>query len=62
MPLGVRQSPHPKACGIIEYLIKTYTNEGDLGSDNVAGSGSNWRGVQNLNRNFMQALKLDVIF
>jgi len=42
-----------KPVALIEYLIKTYTNEGDLVLDNVAGSGTTGVAAKNLNRNFI---------
>jgi hypothetical protein len=39
---------------IFEYLVKTYTNEGDLVLDNCAGSGTTGVACRNLNRNFIQ--------
>ena len=42
-----------KPVALIEYLIKTYTNEGDLVLDNVAGSGTTGVACQNLNRDFI---------
>ena len=45
--------PTQKPVALMEYLIKTYTNEGDLVLDNVAGSGSTGVACQNLNRNFI---------
>ena len=48
-------SKHPtqKPVALFEYLIKTYTNEGDLVLDNCAGSGTTGVACQNLNRNFI---------
>ena len=45
--------PTQKPIALFEYLIKTYTNEGDLVLDNVAGSGTTGVACQNLNRNFI---------
>lgn len=45
--------PTQKPVALFEYLIKTYTNEGDLVLDNVAGSGTTGVAAQNLNRNFI---------
>ena len=42
-----------KPVALFEYLIKTYTNEGDLVLDNVAGSGTTGVACQNLNRDFI---------
>lgn len=48
-------SSHPtqKPVLLMEYLIKTYSNEGDLVLDNVAGSGSTGVAARNTNRNFI---------
>ncbi len=48
-----RVHPTQKPVALFEYLIKTYTNEGDLVLDNVAGSGTTGVACQNLNRNFI---------
>lgn len=45
--------PTQKPVALFEYLIKTYTNEGDLVLDNVAGSGTTGVACQNTNRNFI---------
>ena len=45
--------PTQKPVSLLEYLIKTYTNEGDLILDNTAGSGSTGVAAQNLNRDFI---------
>jgi len=45
--------PTQKPVSLFEYLIKTYTNEGDLVLDNVAGSGTTGIACQNLNRNYI---------
>ena len=49
------QKLHPtqKPVALFEYLIKTYTNEGDLVLDNTAGSGTTGVACKNLNRNFI---------
>lgn len=55
------QKPHPsiakhrteKSIECLEWLIKTYTNEGDLVLDNTAGSGTTGIAANNLNRNFI---------
>ena len=38
---------------MLEYLIKTYTNEGDVVLDNCMGSGSTGVACVNTNRNFI---------
>ena len=50
-----RGSLHPtqKPVALFEYLIKTYTNEGDLVLDNCAGSGTTGIAARNLNRNYI---------
>jgi site-specific DNA-methyltransferase (adenine-specific) len=45
--------PTQKPVALFEYLIKTYTNEGDLVLDNCAGSGTTGVACKNLNRNFI---------
>lgn len=45
--------PTEKPIDILEYLIKTYSNEGDLVLDNCCGSGSTLKAAQNLNREFI---------
>lgn len=47
------EHPTQKPVALFEYLIKTYTNEGDLVLDNVAGSGTTGVACQNTNRNFI---------
>jgi len=45
--------PTQKSLGIIEYLIKTYTNENDLVLDNTAGSGTTAIACLNTKRQFI---------
>ena len=60
------QKPHPSVCvhptqkpiELLEYLIKTYTNEGDTVLDNCMGSGSTGVACKNLNREFI-GMELD---
>jgi site-specific DNA-methyltransferase (adenine-specific) len=47
------QHPTQKPVALFEYLIKTYTNEGDLVLDNCAGSGTTGVACKNLNRNYI---------
>ena len=50
--------PTQKPVALLEYLIKTYTNEGDLVLDNCMGSGSTGVACINTNRNFI-GIELD---
>ena len=45
--------PTQKPLSLIEYMIRTYTNEGDLILDNTCGSGTTGLGAKNLNRNYI---------
>jgi len=51
----IKKGLHPseKPINLIEYLIKSYTNEGDLILDNTCGSGTTGLGAKNLNRNYI---------
>lgn len=42
-----------KSVELLEYLIKTYTNEGEMVLDNCMGSGSTGVACRNLNRDFI---------
>lgn len=50
-----RNTNHPtqKPVALFEYLIKTYTNEGDTVLDNCAGSGTTAEACINTNRNYI---------
>ncbi len=50
--------PTQKPVALMEYLIKTYTNEGDLVLDNCMGSGTTGVACVNLNRDFI-GMELD---
>jgi DNA modification methylase len=50
--------PTQKPVALMEYLIKTYTNEGDTVLDNCMGSGTTGVACKNLNRNFI-GIELD---
>ena len=50
---GNKLHPTQKPVALFEYLIKTYTNEGDLVLDNCAGSGTTGVACRNLNRNYI---------
>jgi site-specific DNA-methyltransferase (adenine-specific) len=44
--------PTQKPLPLMEYLIRTYTNEGDVVLDNCMGSGTTGEACRNLNRSF----------
>ena len=48
-----KQHPTQKPVPLLEYLIKTYTNEGETVLDNTMGSGTTGVAAVNLNRNFI---------
>ena len=52
---NVEKGFHPtqKPVALLEYLIKTYSNEGDTILDNTMGSGSTGVACVNTNRNFI---------
>ena len=50
---GKRIHPTQKPVALLEYLIKTYTNEGETVLDNCMGSGSTGVACINTNRNFI---------
>tara|TARA_R100000081_G_scaffold33617_1_gene15431 strand:- start:221 stop:601 length:381 start_codon:yes stop_codon:yes gene_type:complete len=45
--------PTQKPVRLMEYLIKTYTNEGDTVLDNTMGSGTTGVACMNIGRNFI---------
>ena len=45
--------PTQKPLALVEELVKTFTNEGDLVLDNTMGSGTTGLACKNLNRNFV---------
>lgn len=53
-----RQHPTQKPVALMEYLIKTYTNEGDTVLDFTMGSGTTGVACKNLDRNFI-GIELD---
>lgn len=53
-----RLHPTQKPVALMEYLIKTYTNEGDTVLDNAMGSGTTGMACKNLGRNFI-GMELD---
>ena len=52
------QHPTQKPVELLEYLIKTYTNEGEIILDNCMGSGSTGVACINTNRKFI-GIELD---
>ena len=50
---GIRYHPTQKPVALLEWLIRTYTNEGDTVLDNCMGSGSTGVACLNTNRNFI---------
>lgn len=59
---GIRKHPTQKPVALLEYLIKTYTNENDTVLDFTMGSGSTGVACKNLNRNFIGIEKDDKYF
>jgi site-specific DNA-methyltransferase (adenine-specific) len=55
---GKTVHPTQKPVALMEYLIKTYTNEGETVLDFAAGSGTTGVAAKNLNRNFI-GIELD---
>jgi DNA modification methylase len=47
------QHPTQKPVPLLEYLVKTYTNENDIVLDNTMGSGTTGVACKNLNRSFV---------
>ena len=50
---GDRKHPTQKPVALLEYLVKTYTNENETVLDNCMGSGSTGVACINTNRNFI---------
>jgi site-specific DNA-methyltransferase (adenine-specific) len=50
---GKTVHPTQKPVDLVEYLVKTYTNEGDTVLDNCMGSGTTGVACKNLNRKFI---------
>ena len=57
-PSDKRLHPTQKPVALMEYLIKTYTNENELVLDFTMGSGTTGVACKNLNRNFI-GIELD---
>ena len=54
--------PTQKPVELLKYLIKTYTNEGDIVLDNCMGSGSTGVACADINRNFIGIEKEQTYF
>lgn len=54
--------PTQKPIELIEYLIKTYTNEDDVVLDNCMGSGTTCLAAKNLNRHYIGIEKEEKYF
>lgn len=52
-PVWKSGHPNQKPVGLLEYLIKTYTKEGDTVLDNCMGSGSTGVAAVNTGRSFI---------
>ena len=52
-PNPLRKHPTEKPILMLEYFIKTYTNEGETVLDNCAGSGTTAIACLNTNRNYI---------
>ncbi|MBC8487055.1 MAG: site-specific DNA-methyltransferase, partial [Bacteroidetes bacterium] len=51
--VGTYKHPTQKPVALMEYLIKTYTNEGDIVFDGFIGSGTTAVACINTNRNYL---------
>lgn len=56
-----RLHPSEKPVALLEYLIRTYTNEGEIVLDNTMGSGSTGVAALNTNRRFI-GIELDATY
>lgn len=56
--VGKPQHPTEKPVALLEYLVKTYTNEGETVLDNYMGSGSTGVACLHTNRKFV-GMELD---
>ena len=59
---GKSYHPTEKPTDILEYLIKTYSNDNELVLDNTCGSGSTGVAAVNMNRRFIGIEKDDKYF
>lgn len=53
MPCSLRRHGTQKPLSLLEFLIKTYSNEGETVLDPFMGSGSTGRAALNCNRRFI---------
>ena len=60
--LGTTVHPTQKPVPLLEYLVKTYTNEGDMVLDNTMGSGTTGVACKTTNRNFIGIEKDEAYF
>ena len=60
--IDLRVHPTQKPVALLEYLIKTYTNENDIILDNCMGGGSTGVACINTNRNFIGIEKEEKYF
>jgi site-specific DNA-methyltransferase (adenine-specific) len=51
--VGANVHPTQKPVALMEYLVKTYTNQGDIVLDNCMGSGTTGVACKNLDRKFI---------
>lgn len=51
--VDLRLHPTQKPLALVEYLVKTYSNEGDIVLDNCMGSGTTGVACKNTNRGFI---------
>jgi site-specific DNA-methyltransferase (adenine-specific) len=58
----VKDHPTQKPVALMEYLIKTYTNEGETVLDNTMGSGTTGVACMNINRHFIGIERDDKYF
>jgi DNA modification methylase len=61
-PKGSKLHPTQKPIELLEYLIKTYTNEGEIIMDFTMGSGTTGVACKNTNRGFIGIEKDDKFF
>ena len=60
--MGSTSHTTQKPLALLEWLVKTYSNEGDLVLDNCMGSGTTGVACKKLNRNFTGIEKVEKYF